>query len=354
MTKNEIEKIKHEEKEYYFEKENKLSATDSQAERRYEKYAMKDPYPEIESALLNSADIFSYVAATGMIYPFYVEKLRGATYDVGLKGTAIWWDEEKKEEHVQELVHPGDFFELKPNSIAFITLEPFFRIPNYLALRFNLRVTHVYKGLLLGTGPIVDPGFVGKLSIPLHNLTANTYKFTVGDDIIQMEFTKLSPNKAWADNIQRETGLYKRNWIKPGRTVREYLTRALANSSETAIKSSIPDEIAKILEQVTKAKEDIEKFENTAEKNVNRSQIISIAALVSILGLALGAFYQLGTANTVKKEQIYNLEQINKDLEATCSDLDQKYNLLEKKYLELEEYINTLLDNGETEEGVVK
>ncbi len=28
----------------------------------------------------------------------------------------------------------------------------------------------VYKGLLLGTGPIVDPGFVGKLYIPLHKL----------------------------------------------------------------------------------------------------------------------------------------------------------------------------------------
>lgn len=354
MTKDEIEKIQHEEREYYLEKENELPANDEKARNRYEKYATQDPYPEIESALLNSADIFNYVAKTGMIFPFNVEKLRGATYDVGLKGTAIWWDEEKKEEHVQELVNPGDFFELKPNSIAFITLEPFFRIPSYLVLRFNLRVTHVYKGLLLGTGPIVDPGFVGRLSIPLHNLTANTYKFTVGDDIIQMEFTKLSPNKAWADNIQRETGLYKRNWIKPGRTVREYLTRALSNSSETAIKSSIPDEIAKISQQVKKVRKEMKKFEGSTERTISRQQIISIAGMVSILTLALGAFYELGTANTVKKRQIYDLEQVNKDLKETCSDLNQKYNSLEEKYLELEEYINTLLDDGETAEGVVE
>ena len=347
MKKIEMEKIKQKEKEYYLEKESELSVTDMQAEEKYINYVSKDPYPEIESALLNSADIFSYVAKTGMIFPFYVEKLQGATYDVSLKGTAIWWDEDKKEEHVQELVKPGDFFELKPNSIAFVTLEPVFRIPEYLVLRFNLRITHIYKGLLLGTGPIIDPGFVGKLSIPLHNLTANTYKFQVGDDIIQMEFTKLSSNSAWTNSMMRTAGLYKRKWITPRRTVREYLTRALENSSETVIKSSIPNEIAKISEKVTEATEQIEKFENETEKNLNRTQIISVALMVSIVGLAITALYQLGNANTIKKERIYDLEQV-------CDELEQKYNQLEEKYLDLEKYINTMIDEEKNEKNIDK
>ena len=352
MTNNEIEKIKQEEKKYYLEKVSDLAVTELQAREKYDRYISKDPYPEIEPALLNSADIFKYVAATGMIYPFDVEKLRGATYDVGLKGTAIWWDEEKKIEHVQELVNPGEFFELKPNSIAFITLEPFFRIPNYLVLRFNLRVTHIYKGLLLGTGPIVDPGFVGKLSIPLHNLTANTYKFTVGDDIIQMEFTKLSPNRAWVDNIERETGLYKRNWIKPGRTVREYLTRALSNSSETVIKSSIPAEIAKIFEQVTKAKDDMEKFKGSTENSMNRTQLINAALMVSVAGVAISALCHLGNVNADQQQLIYDLERTHKVLDQTYSELNQQYKALEEKYSELEKQINKLIDDGESEEDV--
>ena len=75
-------------------------------------------------------------------------------------------------EHVQKvelnLKEKLDGFDLAPNSIAFVALEPCFRIPEYMALRFNLKIKHIYKGLLLGTGPLVDPGFSGKLFIPLH------------------------------------------------------------------------------------------------------------------------------------------------------------------------------------------
>ena len=151
MTKNEIKNRKREEEDYYLKKEVELPSCDNEAKRRYEQFLSKDPYPEIEAALLNSADIFQYVAKTGMIYPFDSDKLQGASYEVAIRGTVIWWDEEKKEEHIEQLVKPGDSFKLEPNSIAFVTLEPMFRIPDYIALRFNLKIVHVYKGLLLGT-----------------------------------------------------------------------------------------------------------------------------------------------------------------------------------------------------------
>jgi hypothetical protein len=69
---------------------------------------------------------------------------------------------------------------------------PRFRIPDYIALRFNLKIKHIYRGLLLGTGPLVDPGFVGHLSLPLHNLTRQSYQFRAGEDIAWFEFTKTS------------------------------------------------------------------------------------------------------------------------------------------------------------------
>jgi deoxycytidine triphosphate deaminase len=180
------------------EKEYKQFAeTEEEADRRYENYKSSDPFPSIPPALLNSADISDYVSATGMILPFEGsnERLKSASYLVRMLGECVYWDDsgDKKTIDLKE----GAEFKLLPNSIAFVTLEPTFRLPDYIAIRFNLQISHVYKGLLLGTGPLVDPGFVGVLSIPLHNLTANEYTLRGGDPIIWMEFTKLSPHNTW-------------------------------------------------------------------------------------------------------------------------------------------------------------
>jgi len=66
-----------------------------------------------------------------------------------------------------------------------------------MVLRFNLRVRNAYKGLLLGTGPVIDPGYTGKIFIPLHNFTSNEYCIKTNAALIDVEFTKLSFNNAW-------------------------------------------------------------------------------------------------------------------------------------------------------------
>lgn len=348
MTKDEIRNRKREEEDYYLKKEVELPFCDNEAKRRYEQFLSKDPYPEIEAALLNSADIFQYVAKTGMIYPFDSDKLQGASYEVAIRGTVIWWDEEKKEEHIEQLVKPGDSFRLEPNSIAFVTLEPMFRIPDYIALRFNLKIIHVYKGLLLGTGPLVDPGFVGRLSIPLHNLTANTYIFHAGDGIIQMEFTKLSRNNVWLTNKSDLSGLYKRKWIRPGRTLKEYIARALEGSGNTIVKSSIPNELSKIKDESKNTKNDFNDFKDDVDKRINRAQWINVAIVISVMVYACTTIYQLGSANSIKKEQIYELqkqyEQLVKEYNDTKGSLDATVTELEKK---LEQIQN---DIGEKDE----
>ena len=50
----------------------------------------------------------------------------------------------------------------------------------------------MHRGLLLGTGPLVDPGFHGRLLIPLHNLTSDEYTIRGDEGLIWMEFTKTS------------------------------------------------------------------------------------------------------------------------------------------------------------------
>lgn len=358
MTQEEIIKRQREEEDYYLDKTKKLPSSDEEARKRYEIYRCKDPFPVVECALLNSADIFDYVAETGMIYPFEPKNLQGASYEVPIRGNVIWWDEESKEPNQKTLDNPEDIFELKPNSIAFITLEPMFRIPDYLALRFNLKIVHVYKGLLLGTGPLVDPGFVGRLSIPLHNLTANAYTFKVGDGIIQMEFTKLSRNSEWQVSKARTFGLYKRKWMKEGRSLREYIDRSLEGSSNKVVKCSIPTEVTKLQGESIKIKNDVKDFKDDIEKRMKQNQFISIATWVSLATLTLGiltyagtTIYQLGSVHTIKKEQVIELqkqyEQLTQEYDDTKNDLINRIKELEVQLQKVKEENGVMVDGQE-------
>lgn len=63
---------------------------DTEAARRFASCEHVDPLPEVAPALLNSTDIFRYVLATGMVYPFSTDesalrnKLKSASYEVDL------------------------------------------------------------------------------------------------------------------------------------------------------------------------------------------------------------------------------------------------------------------------------
>lgn len=316
------------------------------AEAAFQKYKNIDPFPEIDPALLNSSDIIKYVWKTGMLCPFYPKKLQGASYEVAIRGKVIFWDDagRKIEQYVDR---DTDSFELKPNSIAFVTLEPTFQIPDYIALRFNLKISHVYKGLLLGTGPLVDPGFQGKLSIPLHNLTSNTYRFYGGDGIIKMEFTKLSMHPEWKETTDEDISLiYRRNFIKPNRVVDDYLKKAI-QSSNSVIRSSIPDEIAKVSKKSDEIQDHFDDFKNDVQntdtifrddidKRLNHLQIVNVATILAIAAMVVSIL--TFTWNVISRQAEASSESTNasfQELEEKYSDLNQKYEDLRNKYDEI-------------------
>ena len=126
---------------------------------------------------------------------FIPERLKSASYEIAFLGNYLYVDNDG--ERCRGQIRKGNKFTLRKNSIVFLSVEAYFRLPDYMAIRHNLKISNVYKGLLVGTGPLVDPGFVGRLSLPLHNLTNQDYELIGGDGIIWVEFTKLSPNSAW-------------------------------------------------------------------------------------------------------------------------------------------------------------
>ena len=106
------------------------------------------------------------------------------------------------------VIEDGCDIQLARNSISYLWIREKLLLPEYIAARFNLHIRHVHKGILLGTGPLVDSGFFGRLLIPLHNLTDNDYTIVGGDGIIWVEFTKVSENKFWrSDGAERPENL---------------------------------------------------------------------------------------------------------------------------------------------------
>ena len=243
--------------------------------------------PKIDPSLLNSADIYDYVAQTGMLAPFYPWAIKSASYEASLLGPLIWWNE-KNEPHYEELKE-GEIFVLKANSVAFVSVEPSLRIPDYIALRFNLHITHVHRGLLLGTGPLVDPGFVGKLVIPLHNLTDRDWPIKGGEGLIWIEFTKLSPNVRWNSSISAEgrQGKYKA-FPERKKNLRflEFLEKAARTKPVPPIRASIGEFVAKLENVQAVAKSAVAKSDDT-RAFVRQVEVVSLVAIVvaAVLGL---------------------------------------------------------------------
>ena len=311
----------------------RYAGNEDEATERFKRFEALDPFPDVEAALLNSADVSDYVAATGMICPFYEERQKPASYEVALLGKSVYWDE-KGEKHVETIEKGGEFI-LRQNSIAFVTLEPLFHLPEYIALRFNLKITHIYRGILLGTGPLVDPGFVGRLSIPLHNLTTNDYTFVGGDPLIWMEFTKLSSRPDWKRSSQHRSLVKREGKYYPFPVekkefgdVESYLRKA---DPHRPIRSSIPDAIQSARAQAELAATRIKKF-----------SFAGVAAVIAVLvTLAFGTVQVAGLFNTVNSQLRDSTREIL-TLKSQLEDLKRKHESLQTQLSVLENRSQTI------------
>jgi deoxycytidine triphosphate deaminase len=115
------------------------------------------------------------------------EHLRPAAYTLTI-GEAYADSEGQR----RTLTSENPSFEMPPNSIVFVSAAELLDLPYYIVARFNLRVEWVYKGILLGTGPQVEPGFKGQLSCPLYNLTSQPHTIALGDEFATIDFERTS------------------------------------------------------------------------------------------------------------------------------------------------------------------
>jgi deoxycytidine triphosphate deaminase len=264
-----------------------------EAKRRAEFFRNRDPFPDIPRALLAAEHVAAYVRVTGMLYPFYPDddRLKPASYEARAKNF-IRWDEEGRKSVVS--VQPDKTYMLPANSITFAQIESTIRLPDYIALRFNLRIKHVHRGLLLGTGPLVDPGFNGDLLIPLHNLTSDDYEISGKEGLIWIEFTKTTRNTE-IPHPKGEIETHKKE-VQP----ETYFERANKNNP---IRSSIPQAVKEARERASRA----EKSARGARRTVRWFAGIGIVAITgTVLGIALALHSYFGqmSANVIASNSL--------------------------------------------------
>ena len=266
-----------------------------------------DRYSDIVPALLNSADIHDYIETTGMVFPYDPSLMKSSSYEARIGEYAFFWDEEGKKREIRP--DKSSRVELKPNSLVFFETKEEFRLPPYMALRFNLRIKNVYRGLLLGTGPLVDPGFEGKLLVPIHNLTNNTYSFQRDETFIWIEFTKISPNKNW-QRSPRQQAFSRHGVYEPFPLGKKY-PKPPAYFEKANRGNSINNATPKALFETSKIAECALESANDAKKAVN---FMTFGGVIAVLVLA-AAFLPL----------IYSSVSLSKDVSRTVSEFRKEY-----------------------------
>jgi len=317
--------------------------------------ASVDPFPTIQPALLNSSDISNYIKATGLLHPFYPKKLKPASYEAAIKGQCIFWDEDGNQQ-LLELTKKGQQFTLAANSIAFVQVEPCFHLPNYIALRFNLKIRHVHRGILLGTGPLIDPGYRGKLLVPLHNLTTNPYTFLAEEDLIWIEFTKTSPHKEWDPNysepfsnnkdVDSEWKNYHTEKIikfpqsKIALPPQDFLAKA---SPHRPIRSSIPDVIRQSAADAQAARDEAARAKAEVERIRN---YIGIGAIVASAGIGLPIFSLVQDAVSLDTSQVQLIKDVNSSVKQQDKTIEDQGKELRQKLNNREQEFNRLQDTS--------
>jgi len=246
--------------------------------------------------------------------------LKPATYDMRLGNYAVRSELGKKEEFNlgPEDIIPSRIskkLELPPNSLTFVSTHEEFKLPKDVIARFNLKVGLVHKGLLLGTGPIVDPEFSGTINIPIHNFSSQSVTINYLDPLISVEFTKtLHPHEK--DYVANEN---------PKGDQKTYIKKA--GCAESSVCKAIEES-----KQLTKKQENFLKVGFVGA-------IIGIGALV--VGIVSVVVTLFGTIKDVNSRidglhDVYTSPQIDE-----ISNIQKQHALLkqqdEKIYIKLEE-----------------
>ena len=277
----------------------------------------------------------------------YIEKhLEAASYNMRIGGPVLtWYGGDRLEFTLGETIDANknicNSVDLKPNSLTFVTTIERFQLPRDIIARFNLKSKWVHHGLLLGTGPIVDPQLHGHLLIPVHNFSNQTVTMAYGDEFISVEFTKIldpDPNTLLFNN--------KRYYYKDNEhwnlDYDKYKDRIINRTVESSVQSQFL-ESEKVLRQskdtTERTRRDVEDTiksvkeasEQTLRKFRNWSIISIVGALIGFIALFCTTI-QIVYSNYEKADKAYNLVTLYDGTIANGRSLRSEIEMLQSEF----------------------
>ena len=299
-----------------------------------------DPFKDIPPALLNSADIRAYAAhgapGTRLFEPFHTDRVKSASYEIRFSGASYYQWAANSASRIDKTLGAGDELVIPSNGIVFVSPAVEFHLPPYLALRFNLAIRWVHRGLLLGTGPLVDPGFEGRLLIPVHNLTDEDVHIEADKGFMWVEVTKVSP---WPPASSAHAHSYKQfDPKKKNLDVGQYFEKA---NKGAPIRSSIPTIALRADSAASTLRDEWATWRSDVETRVAKQMFrVTVAAwiggataLVSIVGSCIAIVLSLQQLSEATKSLVMSSQQSISDARELNA---EKFRILERKFEELQ------------------
>lgn len=143
-----------------------------------------DPLDGLPGAVLGADEIAFYCSLFGMIRPFDEGQLRSASYALTLGDVALVGGE------TLQLTADAPTVNIPARGNATLVPAEVLLVPHYLVGRIGLTISLVHRGLLVGAGPQVDPGYQGALSCPVYNMTDKPIGLLRGDRLLRIDFAR--------------------------------------------------------------------------------------------------------------------------------------------------------------------
>ena len=138
--------------------------------------------------ILTDDEIRAAVAAGDIgIDPFDDAQIQPASIDlrVGDEGAT---SKDKKKVNIRQ----DGLIVLEPADFGVVTLLEYIKFGPGFVGRMGLRSKYARKGLIATTGPQIDPGFEGTITVGLVNLAPKPISLSHGDDLLTLEIHRLA------------------------------------------------------------------------------------------------------------------------------------------------------------------
>lgn len=145
--------------------------------------------------ILNDFEINKLARTKKLIAPYASDNLRRASYDLTIGRDFCVFDDEDVGSFRSPIIQhstltTGQSFEVPPNAVCFIACAEKILLPNDLCARVSLRMSYIYRGMVVASQPPFDPGYHGIVVVMLHNLSNLPLPLKQGDRFVTIEFTQ--------------------------------------------------------------------------------------------------------------------------------------------------------------------